>query len=540
MINNPILKGFNPDPSICRCGDDYYIACSSFEWMPAIPIYHSKDLKNWELYTNVITDDSVAKLKNLPSSMGIWAPCLTYNESEGLFYLVFGVTSAIHSGYCDVSNYVMTSRDIKEGWSEPVYLHSAGFDASLFHDTNGKKWLVSLMWETRDTYQKPGSICICEYDSENKKIVSMPKRIYNGATERGCLAAPHIYKHNGMYYLICAEGGTGYYHCVTSARSITPDGEYLPDPENPIITSSPENNDERYDTDIMKPQYFNPSAPLQKAGHGSLVETQYGEFYMAFSVARPFLPEKRCVLGRETAIQRMIFNDEGWLRAASGTNIVGAQTHESKMKECKVKPIPETDNFDDGIIADYYYSPRSMPSEFAEIRDGSLVIKGRAPLTSANCTSFLARKLTSVNTILTTKLIFNPEIYQHSAGIAIYYNNMNYVYLKKFYSEELSSPALMLTSVRNSVKTDYFDSRIKLSDRPIYLRLIVDGRNTHFEWSYDNIIFEKIGINFDTTMFSDEYSKYGRYTGTFVGVAAVDGMLHEKEAEFSFIDLASL
>ena len=122
MIVNPILPGFNPDPCICRKGDDYYMAVSTFEWFPGIPVYHSRDLKNWELYTHVITDDEKVDLKKLPSAKGIWAPCLTYCEEEDMFYVVYGVMKSMNARYFDVDNFLICAKDIRGPWSEPVYL----------------------------------------------------------------------------------------------------------------------------------------------------------------------------------------------------------------------------------------------------------------------------------------------------------------------------------------------------------------------------------------------------------------------------------
>ena len=207
MIHNPIFKGFNPDPCICRKGDDYYIAVSTFEWMPGIPVYHSKDMKNWELYTHVLTDDEEVDLKKLPSAKGIWAPCLTYCEQEDLFYVVYGVMNSMNARYFDVDNFVITAKDIRGPWSKPVYLHSAGFDASMFHDDDGRKYIVSLDWETREGYEKPGFIAISEYDPEKKEIIGYPKRIWRGGTDRGCIEAPHLTKRNGYYYIFAPAGG---------------------------------------------------------------------------------------------------------------------------------------------------------------------------------------------------------------------------------------------------------------------------------------------------------------------------------------------
>ena len=307
MIRNPILPGFHTDPCLCRRGDDYYLACSTFEWFPGIPVYHSRDLSHWELQTHLLRDTEALSLRGLPSAKGVWAPCLTWCEEDGLFYLVYGVMRSMNARFFDIDNYLITAPELEGPWSEPVYLHSAGFDASLFHDDDGRKWLVSLEWETRDDRRKPGGICLVEYDPAAKEIVGYPQRISMGATLRGCLEGPHLYKKNGYYYLLCAEGGTGYYHCATLSRAKSILGPYEPCPHNPILSSVPENRDESADTDHLKPRYFNPDAPLQKAGHGSLVETPTGEVFMAYHCARPFVApwaEKRRFKswsGRKTA-----------------------------------------------------------------------------------------------------------------------------------------------------------------------------------------------------------------------------------------------
>ena len=175
MIHNPILPGFSPDPCICRRGEDFYIACSTFEWMPGVPIYHSRDLRSWELYAHALTDDESVGLVNLPSAKGVWAPCLTWCEADGLFYLVYGVMRSMNARYFDVDNYLITAPDVRGPWSEPVYLHSAGFDASLLHDGDGRKYLVSLEWETRENYDKPGPISIAEYDPVKKAVIGVPR-----------------------------------------------------------------------------------------------------------------------------------------------------------------------------------------------------------------------------------------------------------------------------------------------------------------------------------------------------------------------------
>jgi xylan 1,4-beta-xylosidase len=537
MIKNPILPGFNPDPCICRKGDDYYLAVSTFEWFPGIPIYHSKDLKNWELYTHVLTDDETVDLKKLPSAKGIWAPCLTYCEEEDLFYVIYGVMNSMNARYFDVNNYLITARDIKGPWSKPVYLHSSGFDASIIHD-NGKKYIVSLEWETREGYEKPGAICMVEYDPDKKEIIGYPKRIWGGGTDRGCIEAPHLYKGGDYYYIMCAEGGTGYNHCVTMGRSKEIWGPYVADPQNPIVTSVPGDSFERHDPDHLKPRYYNPDSILQKSGHGSVVDTQNGETYLVHLCARPFVPELRCTLGRETAIQKMIWTKDHWLHMANGGNLAEVLVEASNLIEVPVNPIPDFDDFNEEELGLQYYAPRIMPYRFADLkaRPGYVRIRGQESRTSLNQVSILARKLTSVYATVTTKMEFVPEVHQHSAGLILYYDNMNYINLRKYYSETLGQSALSIIHLENGEKTEFLNTRIPVSDDPIYLRLTIEGRQSYFSWCYDGVNFKKIGRVFDTTRFSDEYCKYGEFTGTMVGITCADRVKHSHYADFDFFE----
>lgn len=538
MLHNPIFKGFNPDPAICRKGDDYYVAVSTFEWFPGIPIYHSKDMKHWELLTHVLTDDTNPNLTKLPSAKGIWAPCLTYCEEEDMFYVIYGVMNSMNARYFDVNNYLIKSKSIEGPWSEPVYLTSSGFDASILHDDNGKKYIVSLEWETREGYEKPGVICCVEYDPETKHVVGYPKRIWRGATDRGCIEAPHLTKRDGWYYIMCAEGGTGYNHSVTMGRSRNVWGPYEPDPNGPLVTSQPKESNERADADHLKPRYFNPDSVLQKSGHGSYVDLPNGETYLVHLTSRPFVPELRCTLGRETAIQKMTWTNDGWLRMADGSNLAKLEVEEPDLPDVPMPEIPRHDDFDGGTIGNWYYSPRQMPTTFANVteRPGWLRVRGEESLASLNRTSLIARKLTSVYATVTTKMEFEPEVYQHSAGLTIYYDNMNNIFLRKYYSETLGGPAISIIRLENGEKTEMLDTRMAVEDRPIYLRLTIEGRRIWFEWSYDGEIWTKIGPDFDTTTFSDEYCKYGEFTGTMVGIAVTDAALHEKTADFDFFD----
>ena len=377
----------------------------------------------------------------------------------------------------------------------------------------------------------------CVSAPEKQQIIGYPKRIWRGGTDRGCIEAPHLTKHDGGYYIMCAEGGTGYNHCVTMGRSRNVWGPYEKDPENPILTSAPGVSYERDDPDHLKPKYYNPDSILQKSGHGSYVETPDGEVYLFYHTARPFVPELRCTLGRETAVQKMRWTEDGWLRMDEG-NLARVETVESSLPECPMPKIPDFDDFDSGELGNWYYAPRIMPQSFADVkaRPGYVRIRGQEARTSLNRVSILERKLTSVYARITTKMEFEPEVYQHSAGLIIYYDNMNYVNLRKYYSETLGGPALSVVQLENGRKTEYNDWRVPAPEGAVWMRLYVEGRKTWFEWSADGKDYRKTGPEFDTTKFSDEYCKYGEFTGTMVGLTCADRMKHEKYADFDFFE----
>ena len=206
MITNPILPGFNPDPSIVRVGDDYYIATSTFEWYPGVQIHHSRDLKNWRLVSRPLNRADLLDMRGNPDSGGIWAPCLSW--SDGLFHLVYTDVKRLDGNFKDSHNYLTTCATIDGDWSERVYLNSSGFDASMFHDEDGRKWLVNMIWDHRPWCNRFGGIYLQEYSVEKGALVGEMINIFRGSP-LGLTEAPHLFKRDGWYYLLTAEGGTG-------------------------------------------------------------------------------------------------------------------------------------------------------------------------------------------------------------------------------------------------------------------------------------------------------------------------------------------
>jgi len=517
-IKNPILPGFNPDPSIVRVNDDYYIANSTFEWFPGVAIHHSKDLVNWELIGYGLNSTKYIDLLGEPTSGGVWAPCLTY--SDGLFYLVYSDVKTMKGPYKDVHNYLITAKSIKGPWSQPVYLNSSGFDASMFHDDDGRKWLLNELHDHRDREKRFAGIIIQEYDPKNKKLVGPIKNIFKG-TKLGKTEGPHIYKLNGYYYLMTAEGGTGHDHAVTLARSKNLFGPYEVHPNNPILTSKDK-----------------PQLELQKAGHASLVETQNGQWYIVHLCGRPVMPQKRCVLGRETAIQKVKWDANGWLMLETGSNSPQVNVPAPGLAPCPFKPEPARDDFDSKTLNLHFNTLRVPPDESwlsLTHRPGWLRLVGRESLGSKFRQSLAARRITSLNCTAQTCVEFEPATFQQAAGLICFYDTQNYYYIKITNYENVGK-CLTVCSSQNDNYTELTSQVIPLAQKSCHLKAEISYDKLYFSYSLDGKQWHKIDQAFDITTLSDEFCEEGSFTGAFVGICAQDLAGTRTKADFDYFE----
>ena len=361
VIQNPILRGFNPDPSIVRVGDDYYVATSTFEWFPGVQIHHSRDLVHWRLLSRPLSRPGQLDMRGDPDSCGVWAPCLSH--ADGRFWLIYTdvkrygrttVGGASGASLRDFHNYLVTSETIDGEWSDPVYLNSSGFDPSLFHDDDGRKYLVNQLWDHRPGRNRFAGIVLQEYSVEERRLVGERVNIFLG-TPLGLTEAPHLYKRNGYYYLLTAEGGTAWGHAVTMARSKALRGPYELHPDVYILSAR-----------------HRPDAPLQRAGHADLVETQKGETYLVYLCGRPLRNRGRCTLGRETAIERMAWGSDGWLRTADGQGLPSLEVPAPDLPAHPFPQDPVRDDFDNGRL------PVGVPVAADALSGGDLLAHGAA------------------------------------------------------------------------------------------------------------------------------------------------------------------
>lgn len=518
---NPILTGFHPDPCILRVENDYYIATSTFQWFGGVELYHSRDLVNWEQLPCPLRRTSQLDMMGNPNSGGVWAPCLSY--SDGVFYLIYTNTKNFHGIFKDTHNYLVTTTDLYGEWSEPIYLNSSGFDPSLFHDDDGKKYLLNMRWDHRVEKHDFAGILMQEYDPVSKKLVGEIKTIYRG-TEIGATEAPHLYKKNGYYYLMVAEGGTMYNHGVRLARSRDIWGEYESDP-CPLLTTR--NNPEKY---------------MQRTGHASYIEAPDGQGYVAYLCARP-IRDKRLVdwslgcsiLGRETCLAPVKW-ENGWLRLENGKE-VPPEEYYSTLNETKFPPKPQKDVFNGEKLPLHYKTLRIPFDKIGTLTGNALRLYGKEAITSPNEQSMVARRLQDLHAEATTELLFDPTTFQEMAGLTVFYDTYNFFYLYMSRDEESGENALRII-VRDSL-TFYNpipEYRVLIGEnKRVWLRAEVKRLTLKFYYSLNGKDFELVGGELDCSNLCDEaYGLIGHegHTGTFIGICCQDLTGKNKYADF--------
>ncbi len=518
LVANPILPGFHPDPCILRVGEFYYIATSTFEWWPGVRIHRSRDLREWTLAGHAITRRTQADLRGTPPSGGIWAPALSF--AQGRFWLVYSDVKAFNGCSKDVRNFLVTAPAITGPWSEPVYLNSSGFDPSLFHDDDGRQWFLNQIWDTRPDRPQFAGIALQEYDAKAQCLIGSPVNIFRG-TPLGVTEGPHIYKKDGWYYLVTAEGGTGEAHAVSVARARSLTGPYEICPHNPLLTSAGQ-----------------PDAPLQKAGHGSFVQTPDGRWYLAHLCSRPLGKHRRCILGRETALQGIDWPAGDWPRLASGGSLPAAT-----VEVPGATATPYLTRFVDD------FSTPDLSPEWSTLREpadaswlnlsekrGVLRLRGRQTLLSCFEQSLVGFRLLHQRCRTEVRLDFSPTSFQQSAGLAFYYNTTNFHYLM-LTARDGGGRELRLLCGDNGRYTNPALAGVAVPDTGlITLRAELDGENLRFFVASSSGAVTPVGPTLDATLLSDDRVIEGGawgFTGCFVALCAQDSGDANIPADFS-------
>ncbi|MHC5373140.1 glycoside hydrolase family 43 protein [Enterococcus sp. LJL120] len=530
MIINPILKGFNPDPSICKKGDTYYIAVSTFEWFPGVRIYASKDLKNWQFVTSPLSRVSQLNMYGVPDSGGVWAPNLTYSDNK--FWLIYSNMKE-HRAFKDVYNYLVIADEVDGEWSEPVFLNSSGFDPSLFHNIDGKKYMLNLIYNYRNYKPWYGGIAIQEYSPQEEKLIGEEKIIFTG-TDLGKTEGPNLFFKDGFYYLITAEGGTKYEHAVTVARSRSMYGPYEVHPQNPILST-----------------WSDPRNPIQKAGHADFFETDSGEWYITYLMARPIkragkaILEERgfCPLGRETSIAKIYWDDD-WPYVDGGKIAKTEVDTPRGLPEDKIEVSKWDGDFSVTILPNEFQTlrvPFSTSMGSLSERPGYLRLIGGESLYSVFQQSLVARRFESLNFTAVTQIEFEPDNFQQMAGITCFYNTKNWISLYLSRDEKIGKVIDIMQCEGQVMNWPLGENKLPVNQGPIFLKVEVTPEKISFFFSQDNQKWVKIEKEFETYKLSDDYiakpftgSVGSAFTGSFIGLHCNDLSGKKKVADFKY------
>ena len=487
-LHNPIIPGFHPDPSIVKAGDDYYIINSSFQYFPGVPIYHSKDLVNWEHIGNVLTKESQLPLKDATSWLGIYAPTIRYHD--GTFYMI---TTNIGNG----GNFMVKTKDPKGPWSEPIWLKQEGIDPSLWFE-DGKVYMMS---------NPDGTITLCEIDPETGEQLTPSKGLWSGCGGR-YPEGPHIYKKDGYYYLLISEGGTELAHHLTIARSKDIYGPYEPNPNNPILTNC-----------NMKGQ----GSQIQGTGHGDFVQATDGSWWVVFLAYRNYVGSYHHI-GRETFIAPVEWKEGEWPIVNGGNPI------EPIMKVPNVpekKPKQKRDPKIDPTSPEWVYIQNPIQENY-KFENGKLTLTAsNNTLSSNNRPTFYGRRQEAASFELETEINLKTLSDGCTAGLSIHQIHDGHFDLSVRKSNS-TIEVLFKHKIKSleGEKPDAIDESIE----KIKLRIRSDEKLYFFEYSIDE------GKNYvkldeqDVIMVSTEV--VGGFTGVVLGMYA-EG---EGSAEFAYFD----
>lgn len=519
-VANPILPGFHPDPCLLRVGEWYYLATSTFEWWPGVRIHRSRDLATWELAGYALTRRSQLDLRGVPDSGGVWAPALSH--ARGQFWLVYTNTRSLNGPFKDLRNYLVTTPAIEGPWSEPVPLNASGFDPSLFHDDDGRVWLVNQLWRPSTGRDAFAGIVLQEYSPVERRLIGEPKNIFRGSP-LGITEGPHLYRRDGFYYLITAEGGTGWDHAVTVARSRTIDGPYELSPHHPLLTARDD-----------------PSNPLQKAGHASFVSTSAGEWFLAHLCSRPVGPHRRCLLGRETALQRLDWPSGDWPRLAAGGN------HPQPFVELPGAGspgyVPEfSDDFGASSL-DLQWNTLREPADAAWLslaeRPGWLRLRGRHSLLSSFDQSLVGFRLLHQRAEISTRIEFSPRSFQQTAGLALFYNAANFYYAAVTASDTGGRELRLIACDNRRYRDDLIAPLPLPATGAVELGVRLAGETLQFFHSSSGATPQPLGPVLDATTLSDDYPIEAgigwAFTGPFAVLCAQDSSDSQAPADFDW------
>lgn len=488
--HNPVHRGFFPDPSVIRAGEYYYKVNSSFQYFPAIPISRSKDLVHWEIVSHAITDPSYLDLSETLDSRGIWAPDISYSNGKYFIFAPLRHNYDDKVGHAMRSQLVMTADRPEGPYSKPIVLDVDDIDPSHFVDDDGKHYMIIAP-----------AVTVVPLSDDCSRVTGEIKQVWAGTGER-CSEGPHILKKDGWYYAIVAEGGTGYGHGINVARSRNLYGPYEECPYNPVMRQLDEN------------------APIQRAGHGCLVETKKGEWWCMYLCGRPN-GGKYTTVGRETALDKVTWTEDGWFLINGGNG----PSVESEVPDLE-EEIYEKFTFDDfdsenlNVNWEWVRNPEQNGYSLTENKGHMRLYTLDGELSEVSAKNTLVRREQELSYTACTKMSFSPNEGEQ-AGLVCYYSTKTYA---SFSLRKHNGENVLVLAVNKNMGEEI----VKETPCPaceLILKVEVDGLTRKFYYSVDGVNYEPAGVLTDCIYLCDEGvpEDRKRHTGTLVGIYANNG-----------------
>jgi len=513
-FRNPILPGFYPDPSICRAGEDYYLVTSSFEYFPGVPIFHSKDLVNWRQIGHVLDRPSQLNLDGTPCSKGIYAATIRYHN--GIFYMI---TTFVESAEGARRNFYVTAKDPAGPWSDPIWLEDApGIDSSFFFDDDGKAYVMANRRPPNgQLYPKHMEIWLQEIDLASGKLVGERHSLWDGAMKFvHAQEGPHIYKVDGYYYLLIAEGGTGHTHSVTVARSLQLTGPYESNKSNPILTH----------------RHLGQSAPIVNVGHADLIETQNGEWWMVCLGSRPYGGYYRN-LGRETFLVPVVWED-GWPVVNPGRGIVEFEHPRPNLPEHRWPTLSACDSFEAETLDDRWNFLRTPRGDFWSLRErpGWLRLRLKPEtVTQFENPSFVGRRQQHMNFAVRTVMEFEPKREGESAGVVMLQSNDFHYRFEYSLTDDVRTVRL----VERKQGQERVIAAHPYSSGRIYMKIEATGQSLRFDFAANAESWILLAEHVDGTLLSTDIA--GGFVGTYIGLYATsNGHISDNAADFDWFE----
>ena len=527
-FSNPIIRGGYPDPSICKVGDTFYLVNSSFEYFPGLPIHKSKDLINWELIGYGLDRESQVSSKvnliDVQSNGGIHAPTIRYHD--GIFYIITtNVYFDVDKQKADMINFIITADNPSGPWSDPIHILGApGIDPDLFFDDDGRVWYVGNQMPKNPNFNGEGEIWLQELDLNEFKLIGERHLLWRGACGGDWAEGPHMYKKDGRYYLLIAEGGTSFNHAVMVALSDNIEGPYISNPRNPIITS----------------RHLSYDNWVNSTGHGDIIELDDGKNYMVLLGIRNEI-ERGSNMGRETFLAPVDWEREPfeWKETKHLWPVVAAETGRvERINEVvfsgSIQNIETSfeDKFESDNL-DLKWNFRRYPIEkifYLDKQQNRLnLICHHNQIKERVSAALLGFKQTESNFEYSTQMFFEPLNNGSEAGISIFQKDDNYINFTLIRNDD--KIVLQSYAVKNTEIEEFLSEPIKEYNGQIEFRIVANEDSYKLYYKTSSKDFELF-----TILNGDLVISKG-YTGAHLGLYATGNGKNTKDfASFDYVN----